>query len=128
MHGGDVAGRLVQREVEKALGLFDELAVHFDVVGVEVRLGAEFGDDTTVDLYRTCADEFIGATSRGNAGIGNGLVQSLWRVGRFVFAICLCLLTRRFVLRLRTLLALRWSGWSSLIAHGDSHRVREEDR
>jgi len=47
-NGGDVAFGLVEKEIERALGGFDGLAVDTDVVLIGVGFGAEFGDDLAI--------------------------------------------------------------------------------
>lgn len=113
-----IAGRrddilwLIEHDVGKVLVPRDWLTVDRDHV-VDLDLGSKFNNDATVDFYSAGTNQFIGTSTRCNTCIGDGLVESLWRIGRFVFAVSLGLLAcwRGVLLRaLGTLLALGWTG------------------
>ncbi len=85
---------LIEHDVRQVLIPRNRLAIDRDHV-VDLNLGAKLCDNTTVDLDRTGADQIISMTSRRNTGVGNGLVKTLWRVGRLILAVSLGLLARR---------------------------------
>lgn len=85
---------LIEYDVRQVFIPRNRLTVDRDHI-VDLDLGAQLCDNTTVDLDRTGADQIVSVTSRRNSGVGDGLVKALWRVGRLILAVRLGLLTRR---------------------------------
>ena len=77
--GGHVVVRLVQRDVDQVLGaVAKEPAVHFDVVGLQVGLGAQFRDDGAVDGDSAFANDLLRLAAGGDAGLRENLLQTLF--------------------------------------------------
>ena len=73
--GGDIALGLVHHDIYLLLAL-ETLAVEADVVGEDVDLGSELGDDLAVDGDYAGLDEGVGLTPGAYAGIGDELVEA----------------------------------------------------
>ena len=74
--GGDDFRRLVEDEIDEALGGFDSAAGGFDFVFGRIGFGAEFGDDFAVDADLAGEDELFGVAARGDAGAGNDFLEA----------------------------------------------------
>ena len=65
--GADHAVGLVERDVDKVLGLADQLAVDLDVVALRVGFGTEFDDGLAIDGDAAFEDERFGLAAGGDA-------------------------------------------------------------
>ena len=74
--GGDESGRLMEHEVEPALGV-DQFAIDLDVVAV-AGVDAEIGADLAVDRNPAGRDQFIAMPPRTDSGCGKKTVQAHW--------------------------------------------------
>jgi len=74
--GGNKAGRLMEHQVEPALGV-NEFAVDFDVITLSW-LNAEIGADLAVDCNATGRDQFIAVPPRAKPGRGKETIQAHW--------------------------------------------------
>ena len=72
---GDHVLGLVQKDVGKVFGARDVFAINGDHV-TRSDLGTKIGADLAVHLDLAGRDQFVGGTARGNAGIGDRLVES----------------------------------------------------
>ena len=73
----DVAARLVQQEVEAALGELDAAAVHADVIAGGVGLRPEFANRRAVDGHASVEHQLLGGAPRGDAGLRQDFLQPL---------------------------------------------------
>ena len=67
---GDAFARLVERDVDMGARGFEQCAVHFDVVGFEIRFGAELGDNFAVHHHAALKNHVFGLATAGYAGLG----------------------------------------------------------
>src|SRR3989449_444701 len=72
---GHAAGRLVEHVVDLVLRLADGAAVHLDEILLDVRLAAELADHLPVDADVPALDQLLRLASRGDAGVGEDLLQ-----------------------------------------------------
>jgi len=75
--GGDDFGRFVEEEIDVIFFGFDEAAGGFDFVFGGIGFGAEFGDDDAVDANLAGEDELLGVAARGDAGVGDDLLEAV---------------------------------------------------
>ena len=73
--GGDIAAGLVHDHIDFFLSL-ETLAVEADVVGEDIDLGAEFGDDFAVDGDAAGLDQTVGFPAGADARIGDVFVEA----------------------------------------------------
>src|SRR5438309_4455758 len=73
--GGDAARRLVENVVDLVLRLADGAAVHLDEILLDVRFAAELADHLPVDADVPGLDQLLRLASRGDAGVGEDLLQ-----------------------------------------------------
>jgi len=73
--GRDDIFRLVQKDVYKPLGVGYEPIIDHDAIR-RLHLETELTDDRSVDLDPSFEDHLVGSTPGGNAGIGDGLVET----------------------------------------------------
>src|SRR5579883_1600255 len=71
------AFRLVESEIDAALGSVEQTPVYFDVVAHEVGLGAELGDRGAVHRDSPLKDQFLGLAATGDAGLREDLLEAL---------------------------------------------------
>ncbi len=74
----DVAARLVEDDVEVALGPREAAAIDLDFVGRGIGLGPQLGDGLAVDRHAALRDEGFRRPPRGDAGGGENLLQADW--------------------------------------------------
>ncbi len=77
MHRGDDPGRLVKQVPLPLIRGDDGGTVHHDQVFVAVDLGAQGGDDLTVDLHATVENQLLGGATRRDARAGEVLLKTL---------------------------------------------------
>ena len=72
--GGNGILRFVEEHIDLALQAYGlVIECHLILAG---HLGAEFGNDLTIDLHQTCSDVLVGFTTRADTGIGQILVET----------------------------------------------------
>jgi len=76
--GGHDPSRLVQQDVALPLGRAQSPAVHPDVVGVRVRLGAHLEHRLAVERHPPVGDEPLGRAPGSDTRLGQDLLQSLF--------------------------------------------------
>ena len=68
---GHISLRLIEQKVDMLFRTVQQLAIDLDVVGGEIGLGAEFGNDLSVDGDATLRNQFFSFAARGYSGGGN---------------------------------------------------------
>ena len=69
--------RLVHQQINVRVGNLRDAAGRLDAVAFRIGLGAEFGDDDSVDAHLPAADQIFRVAPRRNSGAGDNFLQSL---------------------------------------------------
>ena len=78
-HRGDAFGGLVERQIDHALGIMQQAAIHFDVIAIQIGLAPELGDRRAINKNAPLQNELLGFAARGHSGAGKNFLQPFFR-------------------------------------------------